>query len=933
MTEKNKTSTPTLRPVENRQRDEQNSAERSIEMGRVEYIRRVIIIGAILSIGTIVFYAWLYSQSEIWQILLDGSGLLLALGFILLAYWSSRRGKLDAAGYWLLIALILPFVASELAWTGETIFNMIGGILLILLAGSLVLRQKKTPWSISISLYIIAILAIFRFEPLHRLSVETELPVLYYFDLGLTVLLALIAVSLVVRALYIGTIRTRLRIAFVSLVLLTAIAVGAGSVFTSFQSRQDQTIVYLESVAAFKETEIDVWTSRLETELVNVLIGQGAMLHIQILLQAESETTAEYQDSYSRLRARFRETIKPAGQFEELFLLNPQGRIIVSTDAAQENQSQHQADYFQQGLEGSYVQPPVYFPALEQMAIVFARPVLDSQGRILGVLAGRVSISPLEEIVLQQVGLGETNEMFLVSVNRVLLTALGSGERGVYINTVGANTVLDSHGADSGVYENHRGRRVLGVQRWLDTLHVALLIEQDQAQVYLGTYPVFIVTGFVTLIALLLATVAAFFFTRSIATPLADLAKIATQVAAGDLDRTVQVVRRDEIGVLAQSFNSMTTQLRDVISGLEQRVAERTRELERRSAYMGTSAEVAHAASSILDVTKLSRQVVELIRERFDLYYVGLFATDEVNEWAVLQAGTGEAGRLMLARGHRLKIGFEGMIGWSIANAQARIALYAEQDTVRALTAELPDTRSEAALPLRSRGRVLGALTIQHDQYNAFDDNTIAVLQTMADQIAVALDNARLFTESQAALETSRRAYSELRREAWIKLLRTRPDMGYRSRPGDIAPAGDVLQAGAERALQEKRTIRGNKADDEGKLALAVPIKVRDDVIGVLDTYKSVDAGEWTTEEITVLETLADQLGEALESARLYQDTQRRAARERLTHEITDKMRRATSVEDIVRTAVDELFGTMETSRAFVRLGSSPAQDGDGETT
>jgi GAF domain-containing protein len=282
----------------------------------------------------------------------------------------------------------------------------------------------------------------------------------------------------------------------------------------------------------------------------------------------------------------------------------------------------------------------------------------------------------------------------------------------------------------------------------------------------------------------------------------------------------------------------------------------------------------------------------------------------------------------MLARGHRLKVG-EGMIGWSIAHAQARIALEAEEDAVRKVAPELPDTRSEAALPLRSRGRVLGALTIQDDQPDAFDQDTIAVLQTMADQVAVALDNARLFTESQEALDASRRAYGELSRQDWIKLLRTRPDLGYASHEEGAAKAADVWRPEMEQALRKGATVRGAETDAGARFPLAVPIKVRGDVIGVLDTYKPAADGEWTIEEISLLETLAGRLGEALDSARLYQDTQRRASRERLTSEIADTMRRAADVEDIIQTAVDELFSALGTSRAFVRLGAvSPGQNG-----
>ena len=108
-----------------------------------------------------------------------------------------------------------------------------------------------------------------------------------------------------------------------------------------------------------------------------------------------------------------------------------------------------------------------------------------------------------------------------------------------------------------------------------------------------------------------------------------------------------------------------------------------------------------------------------------------------------------------------------------------------------------------------------------------------------------------------------------------------------------------------------------------------MPIKVRGDVVGVLDTYKPAEAGEWTDEEITLLETIADQLGMALESGRLYQDAQRRAVRERLTREITDQMRRAAGVEGIVQTAVNQLFDVLGASRTFVRLGSAPSAEED----
>jgi GAF domain-containing protein len=395
-------------------------------------------------------------------------------------------------------------------------------------------------------------------------------------------------------------------------------------------------------------------------------------------------------------------------------------------------------------------------------------------------------------------------------------------------------------------------------------------------------------------------------------------------MGAGDLDAPLPPASGDEVGSLTTSFGDMAAQLSDLISTLEQRVADRTRDLEQRSAYLAAAAEVGRAAASILDMEALIQQVVDLIKNRFDLYYVGLFLVDEVGEWAGLRAGTGEAGRVMLARGHRINLG-EGMIGWSIANAEARVALDVGEDAVRFVNPDLPDTRSEAALPLRSRGRVLGALTVQSSEEAAFDQDTIVVLQTMADQVAVALDNADLFTQGQAALEAERRAYGELSREAWAQMVRTRPDLGYLCNPQGIHAVESQLRPEMVQASQAGQTVQADGP------TVAIPIKVRDHVAGVVRLRKPDDTGEWTAEEVALMETLTDQLGVALESARLYQDTQRRAARERLTSQVTARMREVLDMETVLKTAVQEVRQALGLPEVVIRLAPQPAGEaGDG---
>ncbi len=408
-----------------------------------------------------------------------------------------------------------------------------------------------------------------------------------------------------------------------------------------------------------------------------------------------------------------------------------------------------------------------------------------------------------------------------------------------------------------------------------------------------------------------LVVVAGWQLGKRITAPIVLLTEGAEKISAGDLEHEVTLTSRDETIRLAQAFNIMTRRLRDLIGGLEQTVADRTKDVEQRSNYLQAVAEVGREAASILDTRQLIRQVVDIIRVRFDLYYVGLFMVDALGEYAVLQAGTGEAGAAMLARGHRIRIG-QGMIGWSIANKRPRIALEAGADVVRLVTDLLPLTRSEAALPLISRGRVLGALTVQSDKPGIFTGETIAVLQTMADQVALALDNARLFSESEEALDTLRRSYGELSRKAWSDVMRTHQTRGYR------------LDEHGVRQIQDDEPAL--TAQQDGSL-VKVPIRLRDQVLGYIEAHKPELSGGWSQEELVLINNLVDQLSVALENARLYEDTQYRAERERMLAEITTKVRATSDVNTIMQTAILELASALRVPYGAIRLHkvSSPS--------
>jgi len=196
----------------------------------------------------------------------------------------------------------------------------------------------------------------------------------------------------------------------------------------------------------------------------------------------------------------------------------------------------------------------------------------------------------------------------------------------------------------------------------------------------------------------------------------------------------------------------------------EQEQENLVRVMTKHTIQLRAAAEVSNAASSILDINELLPNVAELIRNHFDYYYTGIFLVDETQEWAILKAATGEMGQQMLAQGQRLPLGDSSMIGWCISHRQARIALDVGADAVRLRNPLLPLTRSEIALPLIAHGQMIGAMTIQSAMPSAFAKMDITALQTMADQIANALENARLFTERASLINELEIQNAELER-------------------------------------------------------------------------------------------------------------------------------------------------------------------------
>ena len=398
----------------------------------------------------------------------------------------------------------------------------------------------------------------------------------------------------------------------------------------------------------------------------------------------------------------------------------------------------------------------------------------------------------------------------------------------------------------------------------------------------------------------------------------------AQRLAQGDLEYRVQITSDDEMAALADAFNSMADQLQELYAGMERRIAERTKDLEMLAEQMKASAEIGQAAATMLDLESLQRHVVTLISERFGFYHTGLFLLDEEGRYVVLQAASSPGGQRMLARRHRLRVG-EGVVGYVVETGEAHIAATVGEDAVFFNNPDLPETRSEVALPLRARGRILGALDVQSTEENAFTKDNVTVLQMMADQVAMALDNARLYQTAQADAQELRRLYGEYEHRAWSSYVHSVQGRRYLRGRGVF---GDATWYPEMKQAIEKKDVVRVEPDSEGEKAaasVALPITVRGQTVGVIDLRKQA-TGKWSQGDIEFVQTVVSQLGSAMESARLYQDTQRRAAQSQLVEEIAARMRGTLDVASVARTAVNEIRYRLGATQVSLYLASPSAE-------
>lgn len=409
----------------------------------------------------------------------------------------------------------------------------------------------------------------------------------------------------------------------------------------------------------------------------------------------------------------------------------------------------------------------------------------------------------------------------------------------------------------------------------------------------------------------------------TITVPIRNMARAADKAAQGYHEAFQPLDDSSELGMLSRSIYAMTLQLSEGMENLEQQATELIRESSRRNDQLEVAAHIGREVSTILDINILLDEVAQLISERFGYYHVGIYIVDDVGEYAVLRAANSIGGKKLLAQGYKLKIGETGIVGYVAKHGKARVAFDAASDQAFSLNPELSDTRSEAAVPLRIRDHVMGILDVQSIILSAFSMDDLRILQIVADQVALTIENTRLFAENRRIKNDLEHVHGQRVIGSWKHRLQNAPVTYVFNRLG-VESNRQLADGGFNNSLPYSPTI-----DDEIN-QLNVPITIREELIGTLILRREAGSNKWTQDELEIVQDVIEQIGPALESARLLEEAQARAMREQAVNVIATQVRSSIGMDAILQNTVRELGKALGSSRTFIQLDveSSGEQQG-----
>jgi GAF domain-containing protein/HAMP domain-containing protein len=867
------------------------------------------------------------------------------------AYFLARKGNHTRGVHILLgtifiVSIAYPLVVKNIGWQTAT------GMLLVTTGIAHSTLSGRSAGRISVAAFLVAILIIL---------IETFAPGVVQGTLTTSAIVVTTALGLV----YLGLIlyqfprfhlRTKLLIFALGTGLLSILAVSVFSTISTQQALTTETRNSIVSSARHIVAEIDTYIGyTTDTILAEAQLPQV----VEFLKAAPAEQEMSRDDILVLLNTLLQRDPELIGSYA---LLNSVGLDVVDTYTSDIGIDKSDRDYFLQPRRTGrpFVSPVRYSPTSQDHSFYIGVPVNDENGRFIGVLRVRIHTSLLNEIIRSNNGIAGPGSYGILLDEYNLIIAHGTNPGWISRTPTQpdpatfARLQIESRISDISLEEIALGMpdfaeklngitpRVpyftgtdgvwggaveAGVARSSKTVSLKVVYVQPQDIALAAVDQQTQTTVVVALITGLLILLASFYVSRNITQPIVNLASVSEQIASGNLSARAEYAVQDEVGALAISFNRMTSQLRDTLAGLERRVAERTADLEtarllseRRAQDLQSISEISRAISIEQRLEILLPLITRLVSERFDFYHVGIFFVDEAGNYAYLQAANSEGGQEMLARGHRLGVG-TGLVGTVADTAKPRIALDVGADAVFFNNPDLPATRSEMALPLNIRGRTIGVLDVQSTTPGAFTENDANTLAILADQVAIAIENARLFGQIQQAREEAEALYAQIQRQEWSAFIKQESRVGYRqTATGGRRLAKPVETDEIRQALVDGQLIVRDGKGGKSLPTLAVPVMLRGQAIGVLNIKAPTSDRKWNQDEINLAQAISDRLALALDNARLLQESQRRAAKEARIGKMSARIGASINMRNVLQAAVEELGRALPGSEVVIQF-------------
>jgi GAF domain-containing protein len=403
-----------------------------------------------------------------------------------------------------------------------------------------------------------------------------------------------------------------------------------------------------------------------------------------------------------------------------------------------------------------------------------------------------------------------------------------------------------------------------------------------------------------------------------------DPAYLSHMATSGETAQTL-VVYANMLFVASISwlFSRTTKQTIDESRDLSLALVTQREELERQLVFqtrqLQATTSVAHAVAGSRNLDQLLEDIVRLVSETFGYYHVQVFLVDESEGYAILRQSTGEVGQELLQRGHRLPVGSLSVIGQVTASGRPLIADDTDSDFVHRRNELLPNTRAEMAVPLMLGERVIGALDLQSTEPNAFGQEMLNTFQALADQLSVAIENARLFEQAEQNLRELKELSREASQRSWADFLAEARDEEKNYSHGPQSKGMQIQRSRVIERVLSAGTLIVSTGKDGRQTFLAAPIVVRNEVVGVLGIEPDT-AREWSQDDLQLLQSIAERTALAIENARLYIQAQRAAEREGLINEIASRLQRAPSLAMLLESAARELAEAMGTENVYAEI-------------